>query len=573
MKNNKKVVDLIYLEDKKSDTELKADYNARIQTWLNWLEAKLDNERNIEDSFIEEQTEYFMISNLLKNFIKSRLDWILDTVEDPDLRNKYLMALPPFSQMGKLKSFLLHFFQMEEEEDANRSLNFKFLNRSERELRILWDAYKMSRTMDSIKVMQNSLNSDDPFVCRFDRKHVEETLESMLGVLSLLLKICVKSEYHRTILTKFPLNILDADQILIRRENDEYLINDIVLEKFDYRNYIFFIYFRNNIKAQYEDQNHVFNYNYLDYEIIRQEFLIHWLHKRLKRNTAKNQIYENYKLGARTFQEIITEDPKREITLLKQLPGSVFNDLIAQVNDVVGEEFKAPVDPMSEKFGSFASQFLSFEKVKELAKKSVQAFKDYLLEKSQVSKKQPEFQKVNLEELETKEIEHEYEIAELEKKDIPYPYFVTSTANFKRQFNLFQSKMGGNKGGSFNMNVGAYLQKLDESDLIKRRTPRHEWTRPFLIKEQVEGKTIDHLLILGAEVRSKQLGMGYHSDSGDSHDLKSYFIYGSKQLRPELGKSVEERMVKGNSFYIYNFNHPQVIEKVMEFVEIILADS
>ncbi len=573
MKKNKKVVDLIYLEDRKSDTELKADYNARIQTWLNWLEAKLDSERNVEDSFIEEQTEYFMISNLLKNFIKSRLDWILDTIKEPDLRNKYLMALPPFSQMGNLKSFLLHFFQMEEEEEANRSLNFKFLNRSERELRILWDAYKMSRTMDSIKVMQKSLEGDDPFTSRFERKHVEETLGSILGVLNLLLKICIKDEYHRTILTKFPLNILDADQILIRRENDEYLINDVVLEKFDYRNYIFFIYFRNNIKAQYGNQDYVFNYNYLDYEIIRQEFLMHWLHKRLENNSAKNQIYAMYKLGTRTFKEIIDEDPRREIGLLKQLPGNVFNDLIAQVNDVVEEEFQAPVDPMSEKFGSFASQFLSFQKVKELAKKSVQAFKDYLLEKSQMGKKKPKFNKVNLDELEIKEIEHDYVIEALKKEDIPYPYFVTNTANFKRQFSLFQSKMGGNKGGTFNTNVGAYLQKLGDDHLIKRRTPRHEWTRPFLITEEVEGKSMDHLLILGAEVRTKQLGMGYHSDSGDSHELKSYFIYGSKQLRPELGKSVEERMVRGKSFYIYNFSHPVVIEKVMEFVEIVLANS
>ena len=56
-KRKKKLVDLIFLEDEKPESQLKIEYQTRIKTWLEWLENKQNDEEQLQDAYIEEQTE------------------------------------------------------------------------------------------------------------------------------------------------------------------------------------------------------------------------------------------------------------------------------------------------------------------------------------------------------------------------------------------------------------------------------------------------------------------------------------------------------------------------------------
>jgi hypothetical protein len=565
-KRKKKLVDLIFLEEVKPESQLKIEYQSRIKTWLEWLENKQNDEELLQDAYIEEQTEFYMVSNVLKHFLSKRLDWILNSVSSPELRKKYLSVLPPFSQQGNIKRFLLHFFQLIEEDSGQERLKFQFLNNSEREINILWDIYKLTKTIESIGTLTKAVKSTIPFPSSFSPNYIEELLSTLKDIAQLLIKICIKPAYHKSILKKFPISVFNPDTVLKRKEADDYLVADIVLEKYDYRNYIFYIYFRPNIKAIYQNKELSFKFNYLDYEIIRQEFLMDWLSVRLRNNPKKQAIFDKYMQGNQNFNQIIEGNAKMELTLLKQLPVDIFNDLISNVNESVDKKDKVAIDPLSEKFGAFSQHFKQFNSALKLAHKSLKKLKQYVLNSKTDSNKSFEF---------PPDIEKQHQPVEkptgfskmlLKKDEIGFPYFCEQSSLFSKQHTLFKTKLG-SLYKEFHSQVVTHLNRTSDNHLITRRTPRHEWVTAHLLGEPGDPKSMPNLLILGADLKAKPLGMGYANEAEGKYYFKPYFVFGSTNKMAGWGKPTEERVARGKVFQIYNFSNPQVIEKVLKLVD------
>lgn len=570
MNKESRIIDLIYLTHSKySDIQLAGDYRGRLKLWENWLEKKHNENSDSGNAFIDEQNEYIMIENLIRHFIHKRLDWIEKSVTDPNLKKKYLRLFPPFCQNRKIKEFLFHFFQIKESNDGNE-IDFYFLNKSEKELRILWDIYKLTRTLQSIEIIQTHLNSPrGSFVPSLGVEHSHKTLENLKNAIHLLIKICVKPKYLEQILEKFPKSAFTPSNILKRKTSNSFLINDIVLEKFDYRNYFFHIYFKPNIKAIYLETEYTFDFNYLDYEIIRQEFLIDWIHNKLKDNISKEKILKKYTVGTKNFFEIIQKDPKMEITLLKRLPKDEFNDIISDVNEAVEESFKTPVDPMSDNFGEFSILLSGFKKALKLAKKPIEAFEQYLKKNrsDELDQQEARLMPSSKNEGGMKKSVSEYQIKIIPDQEVSFSFFCERNSDFKKQHSLLQARMGPRHYGMFNRSINKILSSVTKNKIIIRRTPRHEWSVPYIITEMRGDESFEHFLILGAEVQNKQLGMGYSSKIDNDLKFIPYFVYGTKTLQPEYGNPIEERTVKGVPYTIYSFNSPSVVEKVIELTE------
>jgi hypothetical protein len=567
-KRKKKLVDLIFLEDEKTESQLKIEYQSRIETWLEWLENKQNDEEQLQDAYIEEQTEFYMVSNVLKHFISKRLDWILKSVSSPELRKKYLSVLQPFSQNGNLKRFLLHFFQLVEADSKQERLKFQFLNNSEREINILWDIYKLTKTIESIATLIKAVKSIFPFPSSFSPNYTEELLSTLKDIAQLLIKICIKPAYHKSILKKFPISVFDADTILKRKEAEDYLVADIVLEKYDYRNYIFYIYFRPNIKAIYQNKEISFKFNYLDYEIIRQEFLMDWLSVRLKNNPKKQIIFDKYMQGNQSFNQIIESNPKMELTLLKQLPVEVFNDLIGAVNQSVDKKDKVTIDPLSEKFGTFSQHFKQFNSALKFANKSLKKLKQYVLNSKADSNKSFEFPPDIEKQPQPEKKSTGFSKMLLKKDEIVFPYFCKQGSLFSKQHTFLKTKLGSRYKG-FQSQVVTHLIRTSDNHLITRRTPRHEWVTAHLLEESGEHTSTLYLLILGADLKAKPLGMGYANEADGKYYFKPYFVFGSTNKIIGLGEPTEERVARDKVFQIYDFFNPLVIEKVLKLVDLI----
>ena len=571
MVQKKKLVDLVHLNENITESHLKADYLARISSWERWVEHKQSDDVITMNRYVQENAEYYAIDGYLSIFLKKRLEWIFSSVADPEMRLKYLLVLPPFSQKGNIKSLLLHFFQLADHSQQSKIV-FNSLNRQEKELRILWDMYKLSRTLETIQTLRKWLAGRNRSSSNISGQQASTSLDNLQKSLMMIFRICIQKNYQTRYLKEFPKDIFLPESILSRRESGSSLVNSKILDSLEYRNYLFFIYYKSRIRGELEGISYEYEINYLDYELIRQEFLIHWISQRLKNNPRKQEVFEQYKFGSKTFTQITANRPEMEISLLKKLPKNVFDDLMAQVNDGLDPDMQAPVDPMSETFGSFASELLKFEKAKVLAKKSVEAIRTFIEKTNKRKKAVIPVKDDPQETLPTvpKKPLKEFRIQIVKMDEISFPFFCENNAHFSRLLKLFKLKLQPDRYTKLKAKIKLFFNQTPENLRITRRSPRHEWAIPLIIHEAENSDLTGQLLIMGAELKAQSPGMGYTNDSEQKYDFHTYFVYGAEKKYADLGIINESRRVKGDRYFIYDVSHPTVISRALKLIDMII---
>lgn len=574
MKKGKKVVDLIYIEAPKDEATLIAEYRAGINYWTGQLKSL--QEQYFEshfDSLSADVAEVMAMRKFLNQFLQQRLNWILEKIKDPQRRLSYLKVLPPFYQEGKIKKFLLHFFQAKETEDK-KGLCFTPRNDHDKEVAVLWDMYKLRKTIESINTIIKTVRSDTPFDSKFSKNEQIECLESLKSAFQLMFQMCIKKEHLQELYKSISKEYITPEALMARKENNQFLVYPHLLEKFNYRNHFFFIYFFPGMKARIGGIIKEFRFNYLDFELIKQEFLIDWMNKKLKDNPIKQEVYNRYQINNKTIAKWVEEVPEDELKILRQLPTNIFNDLTAEINDRVNVKDQCGIDTMSEKHGEFAKTEKQFNKAQKLATYTIEMLKEFI-EKAMPSSS-PEVKTPAPPELEEPEIEPvrieepEFEIFQIKKKQIDFPYFQHSVTDYKQKLALLRLKMGVDVYTKYNASINQKLNSINESSVIQRRTPKYEVVLPFHVIERKGDDITNHLVILGAEVKAKALGMGYSATGSSNKSYTAFFVYGCDKENPEMGAIKDTRMGRGINFNGYDFVEPAVQKKFLELYELIV---
>lgn len=257
---------------------------------------------------------------------------------------------------------------------------------------------------------------------------------------------------------------------------------------------------------------------------------------------------------------------------MQQLPLNVFNDITAEVNENVSEDLKTDVDPLSENHGEFSKVAEKFELARNLAKVSIDKVKAFVKKKKE-PKPEPAPEPKPAPEPEPQKLETVYDVIKVKNKQINFPYFQQETKTYPQKLALQRVKMGNNYA-VFGKYITKLFNNISESNLITRRTPKHEWTMPFVVKEITGDDVTNHLLILGAEVKAKQLGMGYSSKAGqNAYQFTCYLIYGCDKDQPKMGEPLMERHARGIRFQEYNWVNPLVQKAMMKFFNLIEEDQ
>jgi len=577
MKQEKRVVDLIYVAPPKSAEELLKDYHQKIDIWASKLkELQEQYFSDSVDSASEAVQEVMSMRRFLGKFLSHRMEWISTKVTDPTLSRRYLQVLPPFHQKGGIKSLLFHFYQLKDTEDKKGVL-FESATPEEREVRVLWDIYKLRKTIESILVLEKELEAPDAFPSIFTLETRKKRLGELKNVFKLMFKMCIQPAHQKALYRSLGPEHITAEAIVKRSESGVSLVYPHVLKKLDYRNHFFFIYFFSGMKAKVAGEMREFRFNYLDFEIIKQEFLTNWLTKKLQGNPQKNAIYEQYKIGDSTLAELIAKDPGREVEILQQLPYELFNDLTSKVNEEVDEELKTKVETFSDSFGDFAEVKSKFEQALEVAKLTIDKIKEKFLSPEpsappEVKAPEPEPEPEPEPKPEEAPKEISFKVIPVKKNEIDFPFNVKSNADFSKRLNILRAKMGNQAYGELNKKLSKLFSNTSESAMIQRRTPKHEWVMPYLVKEFLGDDVVqEHLVVLGAEVKAKGLGMGYSASSGqNAYQFTCFFNYATAQPEPSFGAPIEQRSVRGQPFSEYTNVEPLVREKALMLIELIL---
>lgn len=572
-KEGKKVVDLIYIEKQKDEAAVLKDYKFSLEYWKGAL-------KKLQEYYFEQHfnstspdvLEILAMRKFLGKFVQARLEWIINEVKDASLRRKYLNVLPPFPHQGGIKRILLHFFQMAESKDK-KSLVYTPKNDIEKEISILWDIYKLRKTIDSIETVKKSLSKPDPFPSIYSLQEREKCLDSLKTVFQLMFQMSIQKEHQKTLYQGLSTELMQPENVLERQSQNASFVYPHVISKFDYRNHFFYVYYSPGMKAKISGKIKSFYFNYLDFEVIKQEFLVDWMNRRLKGNERKREVYQKYCIGDKTIDQIVQEDPQKELEVLKQLPLAVFNDITAEVNEVVSAELKTEVETFSENHGEFARVNEEFEKAQSIAKSPISKIKEMLKGKKEASNEAPEPVPEPEPEPEPEPpAEPTYAVIKLKKNQIDYPYFQKEASTYKSKLSLLRVKMG-SAYTEFNKDLGKFLSTITDSAVIRRRTPKHEVIFPHIIKETLGDDVTHHLLLLGAEVKAKQLSMAYSTSATaaeDTHSYTCFFMYGTDLPNESLGEIIDKRNARGIEFHMYNFASADVQKQAMKMYKIVM---
>lgn len=565
----KKVDDLIVIERLKSNNALFNAYNKELSYWKR-------NLNSLQDYYFEQHKnsasldvkEVLAMRKLLGGLIQNRLDWIANAVRDESLKSRYLNVFPPFPQKEGVKRLLLHFFQAAETDDQ-QNIVFEEKDSVQRELCILWDVYKLRKTIESIDTIRNSLAKGQLFSTILSKRKQIDGLTSLRKVFNMMFQMIIQKEHRKALYSGMKGDFLNPEKIRELQAEERSFVFPQIVQNYNYRDYFFHAFFSPSMKIKVTDQMQTFYYNYLDFEVIKQEFLINWLINKVGQNEQKSKTYAKYGLDGMTLDEAVKADPKKEDEILKELPLAVFNDIAAQVNENVAKEIKTSVESQSENHGEFSKVAKEFNSAQQFARSSFRKVKSILNKNGK--NKEPERKIIPQKDLEIKPEQEKstFVFHPLSTEQIDHPFFRKDNSPNSSLLASLRSRMGP-VYTDFNKDLGARFPALPEAAIIVRRTPTHELIYPQVITETIGGKEINHLLILGAEAKARQLSMSYNTAGNQStHTYKCFFLYGSDKYDSSLGKVVETRTAKGIKFQIYDILSPEVRTKAMMFYNLV----
>jgi hypothetical protein len=492
-------------------------------------------------------------------------------------QGRLLNLMVPFDAEGGLRDFLLHFFQMTQ--DDGGGLVYQARDPFERELYVLHDLYKVKKTLDVIETIRRaSRHPDSRFPSRFSAEQRVSILNRLEEVLSLMFTQTLPPRHRQVVVDGISPAYLSAEELLRRRESGLLYTYPHVLERYDYRRFFFLIYFKEGLRARFDQEERTYRYNFLHFQWLKREFLIHWLEARLRGNSRKFRAYSQYEVRGRSLLSWLAEEPERESELLMEMPTPAFHAMVGQINEELPDAERIGFDPETEKFGLYHRLRAQLREAAALAKAPLQTLRQIVADAgagtraapgapapppapspetvpAQAAAPPPEPPR-----------EPHWEITLLDKARIAQPFLIASAQGYATQLAALRARMGA-AYGEFAAFVSRLLEVTPEMSTLRRRTPKHEWTLPYQIRRILPGETREYLLVIGAEVKAKPRGMGYQTR--ESYQFTPYFVFASAQAEEGFGAPTGERYAVGKAFTEHSIAAPAVMARARELIALI----
>ena len=509
-----------------------------------------------------ETQEIVALRKMLRGLVAPRLEEVSKKTEHLGI---YLNLLVPFDSAGGLNDFLLHFFQLEEK---NGEVVYQVRDRFERDVYVLYDVYRVKKTREVINALRAARKDDARrFPSIFTEAQIMETLNSLDAVLDLLFSQCLPAQRRKEILPQLTPRFIQGESLLKRRDNNITYAYPHVLDKYNYRRFFFLVYFKDGLRAKVSaTEEKEYRYNFLDFQVIKHEFLVHWLSGPLREDPRKYEVYKKYMMHGKTLLQLVVEKPEDEASLLQQMPAHTLNDMASQVNEELPDEMKIGAVPGSENFGLFHKLKKSLESAVEMVRAPIEVLRKKVTEQPEVpwehATDEPQVEE------EPKVEPPRWEIHLLKKTQIQSPFLLDSIATFQAQLNAQKVKMGP-KWNGFAKYTADILDKTPEMRTIRRRTPKHEWTLPYNVRYVVPGEeTREYLFVLGAEAKAKGRGMGYNAK--EQYSFSPYFVFATDTPEDGFGEPVGDRPIAGGKqLKEYDFKVSPVMNKALEIFEVL----
>lgn len=512
--------------------------------------------------------EAAQIRRMLRGFLAPKLDELASS--GGDHLSIYLNLMIPFDTRGGLRDFMLHFFQLAE--DGQGGLIYEERGKFERDVYVLYDLYRVKKTLEVVGTLREARKIPERiFSSIFQEAEIAEILDSIESVLGLMFSQCLPEQHLRDLLPKLSPRFIKSHSLLDRRENEILYTFPHVLEKYVYRRFFFLIYFKDGLKARVDGGERDFRYSFVKFQVIKHEFLVHWLSGPLRNDPRKYKIYQRYLVQGKTLLEWISEEPAKEQQILTNMSAETLNGMASQVNDALPEEMKIGAVPESKDFGFYHQLKENLASAVDMVRAPIETLRK-IVEDEGPPPPDEEEEGPTLPPAKpvaappAAQVEPHWEVTLLKKSQVPKPFLADSIADFAPRTNQVKAKLGSDWKG-FSSYVSDLLEKTPEIATIRRRTPKHEWTMPYRLRWIASDVQKEYLLVLGAEVKARPRGMGFQSD--EAYNFVPYFVFATNVEDEDYGDSSGERMAAGVPMKEFLPAHPAVPRKVVELLGVL----
>ncbi len=531
-----------------SSDELITLYTGNIDIWEKRVQSLVqEKEREKSPTMDEELKELSQLSGFLKGRLTKRLLAIKKYPEE--LRLKYLRCLEPYYTEEGITRFMGHYFEVEVFKQVR--LRYRKKKDFEKEVNVLFDLYKVKKTIETIMTLQKSVASNESFPSQFPKNEQAEFLSTLKEIFKLFFLRFVKKEHRKMLFQSLSESKLEMDAIIEMRKQGTSYIQPELFQTTEYRDKFITVFFSTLLRTKTSQEIKDLHFNYLNFELLKNEFLTDWMNKKLKGNSEKDKVLQNYTIGAKSVAQLIKESPDKEAEILSSLPLDVFNDIAEQVNQKVKDEEKTPVSTFSKNHGLFARIQTSFTQVKQIARFTVEKMEEmkpkskiWTVKKGAQAPPKPTAPKAEPK----PELKLQYGLEVLKLDDLDFPFFDRRYETYKPKMDYFKKKVG-TEYEQIRGNIWRLFNLVAREHIIIRKDPCYEWVLPLVFSHDNKNS----LLIIGAEISQKDQQVGYKSKFKKSlYELNCYYIYAGQQKNEEFGKIVDERQVKKVPFYQYS---------------------
>ncbi len=571
------IITLPKIDSERNAESIISSFQANIDTWEKRVQSlRQEKEREKPEDLDAVIQELDKLSAFLKGRLTKRLSGLKPYADD--LKKKYLRCLEPFYTEEGIGRFLGQYFEVEIFKQVR--LRYRKKKDFEKEVSVLFDLYKVKKTIETISTLEKSVNSDEAFASQFPKSEQAEFLKTLREIFKLFFLRFVKKEYRKQLYDALSESSLNMDEIIAMRKNGTSYINQDLFKTDEYRDKFITVFFSTLLRTKTSSEIKDLHFNYLNFELLKNEFLTDWMQRKLKDKPEKDKVLGNYQIDGKSVAQMIKESPEKEAEILSSIPLEAFNDIAEQVNEKVKDENKTPVTTFSKNHGLFSRLEETFGKVKQIARYSIEKMEEMKpTSKIWTVKKKPGEGKKSLPaKIETassktekpaeksaepkKQLKLLYGLEALKLEDLDFPFFDRRAETYKPKLDYIQKKLATDYE-KFRSMIWNLFNILSKEHFAIRRDPCHEWTLPFLFDH--EGKS--YLLIIGAEISMKDQKAGYQSKWAKAkYGLNGYYLFGSKQANEKFGKVIDKRQVRNVPFHQYAYGEQATQKMVFSLI-------
>ena len=553
-------------------TELYTKYTQTNRRWHSRFEKIFKVKKELPTTSKQELFEYKQAMAFLDTML-NRIKLLKEFNEA--LKSKYLRIIEPLYSEAGVRNLLFHYFDIDEKIKAKGEILFVQKTQFQTEVNIIYDLYRSKKTAESItKILDVLLIQDKPFNSVLSLNERYEFLTTLFEILKLFFIKLIKASDRGTIYKVLGDDALAPKKLLNQRENKSSPIEESQLKNNAFRQQFFLVYFTTKMKSLVNKQYLEIDLNYFNYELIKKEYLIHWMKTKLKGNKQKKETLNKHRIGDEKVGDLVEENPDQESKILDSISAEKFNDIAEEISEKVGGDLKAPIATLSTKFGSFAKFHKTFVKAQSLAKMSLEKMKSSIAKTLSLEKKKPKVNLPKASQVAEKEVAiAPYHIDVLEPHQISFPFFTEQPETYDKNLEFFEKKTG-ELYNKIKADVWKLLSNVSSRHFNKRKEINfNEWAIPFYLRHKDNPKE-EHLLILGAMIvkQDKDADLKASLTRKEStaiqlHEVRPYFVYATKEVEKTFGAVTKIRKVKAVNFSQYKFNIRTVIAQVIKITD------